>query len=579
MRSNTKLQVAALAACCGLAAPALAEIPAALGHISPDAGIVISIRNLAEAQNDLSTLVATVPGANAPELAMAGAVLQTPGVNAQGSAAIVILPNAEGKIDMEGGEPNAAIIVPVSDYAAFVGNFGGNAEGISSIDFDGQEVFAKRLNDGFALLANSAVTAEGYGAGVGIEHVEQMLRGGAETAGSNDIMLMTNMELFRADLNAQLEQFKPQIDFFAGMAGAQAGADAEQLKQQALQMFAVAENWVNQSEIAYLGLDISADGVALDIASTFTEGSEIAGFFQGAGNAMELLGRTPAVPFFMAGSVDYSNVGMKQLFMNANEMQAGGGLPGIQELQTNITKNSSGTSFVFGATPNLLGDLFGASSLFYHAEDGAKLKQLNEKGVTDLDGANSQGMTISSSYEAGVADINGVSVDKWGLKFAPEAGTPGAMQMQQAMGMMFGAQGGPGGFVASIDDGVVVTMGQNQGNFNKALSAAAGDADGMNTNADVQSAAAHLPEDAFFVGFLGIGELAKAAQGMMAMMGGGPDINLDGDIPPLAAAAAATEGDFRVRIFAPTALITKAAEIAAEAQAMQEGGGGGSPRF
>ncbi|MEM9064398.1 MAG: hypothetical protein AAGB51_02790 [Planctomycetota bacterium] len=581
MTRTTKAAAVSMIAVCGLAAPALAELPRALGHVPSDAALVVSVRSLAEAHADIMAIGEKIPDAEMGDLAAAGMMLGMPGLNSAGSAAIAIMPDAEGNIDLETNEPNAMILLPVNDYARFMGNFGAEGAGIEQIELNGSPAFAKSIGNGYALLASNAATAEAYAGGVGANHLEQALRSGAEIAESSDVVLLTNMEKFRPALEAGLEELKPQMEFFAGMAGAQAGLDAGQAKQQLEMLLSIAENYVSDSEISYVGLDVSDAGLSVDIASTFRQGSTIAGFFQGAGKAMDLLGRTPNTPFFFAGAFDYSNPGMKKLALNAAELQSGNGIPGMGEMQKQLTKNSSGISGVFGATPNIFGNLFGATSMFYHAEDGAALKAVNKQGVEMSDGVDAQGMKIATSYEAGATNIGGMQVDRWGMQFEADASMPGAMQVQQAMMMMFGPQGGPGGYVGAIDDGMVVTMSQNDGTFQKAAAAAKGQGEGLDDHASIQAIAKHLPSDAFGIGFIGFQEIIEAASGVMAMMGAEvPDFGIDGDMPPLAMSLSGSQGDFRARVFVPAALLEAGLNAAEAAAEMEQGAGGGNrPRY
>ncbi len=84
---------------------------------------------------------------------MAKAMLSMPGINADGSAAIAIT-SLEG-MNEKALEPPMVVLMPVSDYAALVGNFGGTGEGLEMLNIEGNEVFIQNVGGGYAMVGPS----------------------------------------------------------------------------------------------------------------------------------------------------------------------------------------------------------------------------------------------------------------------------------------------------------------------------------------------------------------------------------------------------------------------------------------
>jgi hypothetical protein len=144
---------------------------------------------------------------------------------------------------------------------------------------------------------------------------------------------------------------------------------------------------------------------------------------------------------------------------------------------------------------------------------------------------------------------------------------PTAMQAQQVQMMMFGAQGGPGGFLATIDKGVVMTMSQNTPLMTSALESALGKK-GLGDNADVKSAGDRLPADRTFELFIGVRAIIDMVGGFVP----GLAEKAPATLPPIALGAVTSDGGTHLRIYVPVQVI-KTLKSLGDGMGGQEGEG------
>jgi hypothetical protein len=124
---------------------------------------------------------------------------------------------------------------------------------------------------------------------------------------------------------------------------------------------------------------------------------------------------------------------------------------------------------------------------------------------------------------------------------------PTAMQAQQMQMMFFGASGGPGGFVGTVDKGVVMTMSPNTPLMTSALEAAVGK-NSLGANADLKGAAEKLPPDRALEAFIGVRAIIDMVGGFVP----GLAENAPAKIPPVAIGAVTSDGGTQLRFYVPT---------------------------
>lgn len=562
-----------------LAGSAMAEPPAVLDRVPQGAAIVVTLRNIEQAQSKLLDIAKLV----GQEEALAGgpmgeieAISQTPGLNKSGSLAIAIMAGPDG-MNLEDQDGPVIIIAPVSDYAAFVKGLGGvSGPGLSEVKLDEQAGFVKDLGGGFAALSPKKDLLEAYSgkAGQSAEHAKSYGKTGAGIADRADVIIITNIPALQKQINQGIGQMKDQAKNATAMMGPQ-GAQAEA----GLAIFqTIAENWSRDGERAIVGLSKTDKGIAIDIASNFKQGSELSKFFMDSGKSAALVNKVPNQPFLFAGALDVSSPGLKQIGKNMGKMAAdqakaadgaSSDLP-MQQFVRSI-ENASGFSFCVGANPAAMmgGGLFTNTTYYIATSDPKTYISSAKAALAEANGKKQGPVTTKTSYESEAQDIKGIKADKWSSKMEFDPNDPMAMQAQMMTGMMFGPSG-LGGYTAAVGDGVVSVMSPNTPLMEMAIDAAK-TGKGLGDEPSLKDVQSGLPGNRFMEFYVGSKSIFDSIGGFMAMMGGGQNFKTPEKLSPVAIAGTSEAGGVNFHIFVPSDVIQTVAEIAKTMQSPDEG--------
>jgi hypothetical protein len=213
--SHVKLwAVTATVAAVAVVQPLFAEVPAALSQAPQDAQLVFIVPSMSQFSGKLAMLNQNL-GLDIPELADALGTFKAEtgigdGMNDTGSAMLVIHDLATA-IDT-GEEPDILLILPVTDYAAFVAGFQEEGAapagaGVTQVTMpDGQAGFA-RESGGYAILGNKedavANFTPGGDAGVIGGRVGSL---GAKSLSESDAAVYIDLEALAPSLMPKIDQ-------------------------------------------------------------------------------------------------------------------------------------------------------------------------------------------------------------------------------------------------------------------------------------------------------------------------------------------------------------------------------------
>ncbi|MCC6678214.1 MAG: hypothetical protein IT436_13820 [Phycisphaerales bacterium] len=579
------LSCAAALAVCGMAMSALADLPAALDRVPADAVVAVSMKDLSKLHSQFGKLKEAT-GMKA-DLGMAEQLLATPGLNKSGSAALVLM-GGEAK-DAEGPGP-MVLVVPVSDYAEFVKAFGGSGEDKiatltmpEEMDFEGStQAYAKDLGGGYAAMGPVKEVIEGFDgkAGKSGDHKKSLGPVGTRVADSSETIVVANIQKLGPKIEEGLAGMKDQV----GMAMAMAGPQAEQMERSMAMVEMVVKAVVRDATVTIAGLGFDEKGVTFDMGAQFKEGSPSHKLLQSKGAASKLFSKLPSSPFLFAMSVDTSAPGVKSLLKEAAAMSqpAEGAPPAMTANMMKSLETVDGVSFLMGQTPGLMAGGLLANSVMYYATKDSAAYMTSMKEMTE--GMNSQkveGMTITSTYKPAALEVSGVKVDEWGMTMQVDPNSEQAMQMQQMQMMMWGMGGGPSGYVAAVDGGVVMTMSKNQVMLGSAIDAAKGKAGEVDPL--LKDVSGNLPADRTFEAYIGTKSVLDTIAGFMAMMGGGGNFQVPAQVAPVGMGGTTDSGGLQVRTYVPASVIKAGVDMsksfggAPEEEAPEEDGK--PPRF
>lgn len=567
-RMMDRCGIAAVAgALLSLSAPLLAQVPAALDRVPGDAHVITAVRNLEQFHSSMDAMAKQLglPPEALDQLGTARQMLQTPGLNPQGSAAFAVM-------SVPDGSQNFIAILPVRDYRAFVTGLGGTGEGIDEVEVESETFFIKSIGDGFAAAAPRRDLTEGFAGRAGnlAAHEKALGEAGRAIAKDSSIFIVANIEALAPMLREGMEQFAGQAQMMAAMMGGGMG-DFEH-------PMAIADSFIRDAGVAVMGMSVGEQGARLDFGAQFKEGSELGGFFTASGNAASLINSLPNQPFLMAVGIDASSPNLRTMLKKLVPPQAAGeerfqALNPLQALDM-----ADGMGFLWGTSPALMGGLFLNTIAYTRTQDTAGYLKWVNNAFTKLNGQKIEGITYQTTMqEQRVADKPAHS---WSMRMQIDQRHPGAQQASQMQMMLFGP-GGLSGYMAPAQKGVVMTYSRNASNLEQALNAA-NTGKGLGEHEGIRRISKQLPEGRTMEGYIGIGSILETAMGVLGMMGMAPmDMEIPQDLPPIGMAANTSGGGMRMTLFVPTEVITTIQKL----QAAMDGGDdwddedAGLPRF
>lgn len=226
------------------------------------------------------------------------------GLNEQGSLVVAIT-----DLSQMGGQvqPPAVLLAPVSNYADFVGNFGGNARAPQaelSMPW-GQTVYARQEGEHAVLSARGdmvtnyraggqstrfSMTRDPYNAKILAEADAAFMMDAAAAKPMVGDLAQTIVETLRT----QLGEVYPYADIFVDRA---VDSIANLVDQTNAGVF-------DNAEVVGAAIDIDKPGIGVTLLVQFRTGAKLASNFTTERNSDAGLARFPAEPYLFAGSVD-----------------------------------------------------------------------------------------------------------------------------------------------------------------------------------------------------------------------------------------------------------------------------------
>lgn len=575
--TRTALAVAPLLLA-GVAGQAVAGAPDALTFVPSDTPIYAVIPDLGGLIGDLSAMNQALAGKLPPEAAQLGMGLffaQTlatqPGVETNGSAAVIIDPEGGEVDDFGDQQPSYLAILPIDDMKAFnAGPFmaGQNAKivnGVLEAQSPEGEAFYMRDIGTHVIAGDNAEKIRGYEPGEWMgAHTKALGEAGLNTLGGGDLILVANIAMLQGQIDEAMRQAEQQANFAAMMGG------GEQVTQGFAMIKNAAEAVERDGSVGLVSFNVGAEGISLDAGVSFREGTPSAGMFRADGDTSPLVGALPQTDFLAAYAFDSSSKSLRDLVNGAMQMlpmQAGNdfGMKAVME-------HATGFSGVVGTSPAALGGagLLARQLNYVRCENTRETIGVMRSGIEQLDGQSAAGVSYATTYEAGAAEVDGVKVDTYSVKsqMDPSAGGGAMMMMDPAMiqNMLFGMTGGPTGYVAGVDGGFYSTVSKNSELLSGAFKASKG-GDSLAGNALLGGVSARLHENRIAEAYVSADQIFNAFGPFAQMLG-----MIDGFEPmeamaPVGMSLRGDGGGLMGRVVLPADVIGFIAEFAGSVEA------------
>lgn len=595
---NTKMGVVAACVTAVVAVQtAIAGVPAAMSQAPEGAQLVVIVPSMSEFSGKLAMLNQTL-GLEVDELtdALGSFKAETgigDGLDDSGSALFVAYDLATA-IETN-GEPDFVMILPVTDYQAFVAGFQneGDApagEGVTALSLpDGQDGFAKE-SGGYAILGNSEAAVANYTASGDADaiagHVGEL---GQHYLGSADVAAYLDLAALAPALNKAIDEAVAEMNSnFDQMAqgGMMQASDLETMKVVFNMYETAGKAIVNSADGLVVSLDLSEDGVGLTHALQFKAGSPITQYLTGNGSGTSsILARLPKGSYIAALAMDAEAVAFSSLMESAMaQLPEGNPQVDIYRKALPMMKQIKQYAGVFYTPdPNALMTGSGAFNMLqtYKVDDGDAYLAATREYIKSMNGMSipmampmgdgDAAMTYTTSYTENALQLDGVQVDQYSMN----------MQMPQEMMMQMGPAAGFmqmftnfNGYATVTDNHYLASTTLDQQQITQAISTA-GSGDGIGADdvlAKVRENA--VPPGAAAEGYLSFAGIIETV-GPMAAMFGMPQIQAPADLPPVAAGLGIQGDSTALRFYVPNETTKFIIDTVKDVQAQMMGGMGG----
>ncbi|HSV14062.1 MAG TPA: hypothetical protein VLI90_07365 [Tepidisphaeraceae bacterium] len=599
IRSSRSL-VLGLAAAVALATASTARAAGVLDQVPSDAAVVWKINHLQDTSTKLAGLFQAlgitdfVPTMSDPLTAIQNETGMSAGVDKAGDAAAVLL---NGHWDQMDEKPPIVILMPVSDYKAFVA-------GMTPVRTEGDVAVVHFKND-----QSTDTFVANWGSYAAIspmkEAVAKPASAGLKAGGlagkqlaERDAVIYVNWPVLKPVLLPKLQQGHQQLlqevdrafAHKANLSRTGGGGDPSPvLKALVDQAVNVAQSFLTDSTATTWGFSIEKAGISSTMLSEFSPGSYAANMAgQVKSTDQSVMNGLPSDKYlFYGGGVMSPEVGVKALddFSAPIVKELGSmGTQGdaikalVDSYRDAIQASQRGAFGMVAPNPNTPGGLFQIVGVY--KGDAEKLKAAQIKQVQTQDAVmKSLGVPNSDLQKTTVtpnaSTVDGVSFDEMKIAFDGQAKTAQAMQAQQAMAFMYG----PNGFImrtAVIDPKTMVSIaGGNDELVSKVVAAAKADKDVLSQTDVVKGVDAELPKTRAFAMYIPLDTIVSTAVGYAGKFGFPVPVQLPPNLPPIGVTAGTEGSAYRVDGYVPTQLIQSLIQAGMQVYLQMRGGQGG----
>jgi hypothetical protein len=522
------------------------KVPTVVSQIPDNAVIAITVPSLSRLSNKIA-LVNQKLALNQPQMnnvlgfakAMSG---MSQGINDGGGAAVVLtslpMPGA-------GAEPDVILLLPVSDYGAFLGNFGSKSNnGVTRVQFMNQSLFVKKSGQ-FAVAGPSQQLVKQFTRPSGKSVTDRAGQFGHQVMTHSDISVFVDLarieKMVRPLIGPQLAQMKTQVQQLSGL-DPQAGKFLDAY----LKVYAdILTTVLRDGDVIINGIDVSPEGIGFTYSCQFKPGSQLASVFASNPAQAPKLDRLPTVPYVVAMTFDGSTLPMKQW---------------AQEL-CDAFPDDTPFSALIGSSKDLMGQFGGKwqSVIFTPGSDPtqrniltsglwvvespepAKFVQSYQGYLNALNSLEMAEFSYSTQVEPSAIEVAERKIDQYIIK----VNAPEQVQKQFAShGPLFEAQKGA---IFQTDDAVVVAFNPNKETLAQADIAAEGKG-GLNGDHGIAITRRHLPKNGIGQMFISVAPVLEKIPGMKPVG--------NQNLPPIGLGAGIHEGSIGVRGFVPMRVIT-----------------------
>ncbi|MBI1338394.1 MAG: hypothetical protein GC164_15740 [Phycisphaera sp.] len=550
-------------------------------------------------------MVANAMGMMAPEMIdVVGQIKAETGINAglnaDGAAVFVILAPLPTYENMKKGqEPEMAVLVPITDYKAFLSNFNAQpAEGVVAVTMkDGSPAFTKQVGS-YAVLSPKQAAAEGYQPGKkSAQVIDSVSALGKSVLEGSDAFIYINLQAIEPLAMPALAEGRAQMAQDLQAAGAVLPGVQEYLTMYLDAVEAV----VRDGRGVVIGLGANELGIHITKAAAFDPGSATGKMFKAGGDAKGPMEHLPNQDYLFAGAVDMQALAVgdliDKLMAGLEKMPMTAGMVGAVKPLIPSIKQSKGIAFLM--TPpdqaNMMaGGLFKGVNII-HAADAPAMSKAYQDVITNMNNlaiempavpdpqtgqvdpnAPKMKMTYTTQYTPNVLQIDGVNVDQYNVSVQLPPEMMQANPMMGQMMMMTGA-GNQTGYIATQGEYVVITTSADAAAVRAAIDSVK-NGQGLGTDQTIAQVREQLGPKPAMEAYINVRTILNLGN-MFAGMFLGQALQIPEKLPPVAMSMNVEDAAMQGKLFVPISVIKAIKDIADQVKAiqqqqMQQNGGG-----
>jgi hypothetical protein len=559
-----------------------------LDQVPSDSLVVFKVNHLADTNKKVADLLQSlgvtdlVPPMKDPLQALEDQLGITAGLDTSKDAGAAIL---NGAMD-GGGPPPFVLLLPVTDYKAFLGNMTlVRTEGdVSVVHFKDKEEDAFVENwGGYAALSDKKDN-------VTVKHEGIKVTGlSAKQLDERDVAIYVNMPVVKTLLLPKLDDGEKQMN---DEIDKNTPEDKRKLAHVAVkQAIQAAREFLNDATGTTVGIGLSADGISSSMIVELTPDSYLGKIMSQMKNTDQpLLAGLPKENYLVYGGCVEDGKLILQVINDCigpvmTEL-AGTGDDG-KKLADSINEalqpmaSVEGGNFGMVAPTAALGQGSLVRFIAIYKGDAVALKANVAKAsdfmstIMKMGGKAGQSDLMKTTITPGVKTIGGVTFDSLKMEVNPDNTSQEAMQMGEAMSRMYGPDGVTELFGAVDAKTLVAAMGVDDDLLGQAV-------DGAKSNTDVlteglSAVDAGLPKQRAAAFYIGFGQIFSTALSYAKANGLNVPVQLPNNLPPVGVTVGTDGSSMRSDCFVPMKLLQTLVQAGLQTymQMNQRGGGGG----
>jgi thioredoxin 1 len=504
---------------------------------------------------DLLTFLKAMSGVNA-------------GIDDKGSLAFVLptVPDPQ-----TGDQPKPLVLVSVSDYAAFMKNFGVEAagEGATPVAISGQPSFSRKVGK-FAVLAEQQELVDGYQAPAAGAWAKRAGALGGASLEKSDLFIVIDMKklapMVQGAMTREIGNVKQQFQNIPNGAMAAAMVD----------LYAAGISAIfRDGEVGVVGLNMTEAGFTLGYGAQFTPGSKLAAAFAKGPDKPLSLNKLPTKPYILAATMNLKSLPLEEWINQiAAVMPKDDPMTVMMNNAVKMLKAYQGEAQQAYYVPNL-GAGGGPPSLLNGVAvmSVADPKQYNEAFKQYMESMNKfQVDGQNAPYQVAITpkakQIAGIDADKYEMKI----NLPPEQMAQMGPAAMFLTQG-MSGYTVVKDNHIIQSIGPDETLVADALATLTGSGklDQSPGMAQVRKA---LPDHRLVEMYVGVGTLMQMVNGLLAFFAPQMVMEAPADLSPVAMSMSSNAGGMSFDLHVPMDVVIAGKKIADKAQQMRGPGAG-----